>query len=676
MSSNKYTRLDDFARQGEVVVLAGAGVSAGKPTSLPGWKPLNAAIVEALRHRLESALERPDWLAQVGALVDAERGADRFPPEYQAQLIEEMCGERYFRALQALDIDVVNAGHDGIAALASAGALKAVVTTNFDRLIEYALDQRGVHYVVAYDDAGFVEMGARLRAGSRGPLPIFKIHGCVSSHLAMIDTLKQRKRGRSRYLETCLDALQSGYWLYLGFSAADLESNPNYLGLVAGAARSAGAMYVAHPGNPNLGKGAQVLMNAFADRGSVVVADVAAQLGQVCSSLGIPGPASISADVALGLTRFQSQLRAWADALSPAAAGLCLAAILEAVGQADPAVRIMDRLVRKELYDERDTADFRALQLQYGRLGAAWGRFIAVPDLTGAASNASVETVQSLLRVLDSEVGFAASSWLACLWLWLNDGVAATRTAFGLMKGFVDGQWEGPAPRTDEEAVDAWVSAGQVCLVNTHQQTVSLVVGTAGAALERARSSGDVVRTARVAALELLALAETAEDVPSLAEQHQTEFAEATRVGDSFALGMRSLALGRWHVGAGGLALGQTINPATIAQRALTHLQQAITLFQRQGMDPWVLFSLVQQAKAHADLRQFDEAQACIDSGVKGLGRFPVWTSHIYEAVGQVRALHGDPQATESFRAAVQAAEESGLLARRETLLRYVRPTE
>jgi tetratricopeptide (TPR) repeat protein len=354
-----------------------------------------------------------------------------------------------------------------------------------------------------------------------------------------------------------------------------------------------------------------------------------------------------------------------------AAAGLCLAAILEAAGQAEPAVRILDRLVRKELYDERETPDFRALQLHYGRLGATWGRFIAVPDLAGFASNASVETVQSLLRVLDDEVGFAARSWLASLWLWLNDGQSATQMAFQLLHGLVNGQWEGPPPRTDEEAVDAWLSAAQVCVVNAHEQTLSLVVGTPDVALERTQGCGDVVRTARVAALNLLALASTDEDLPTLAEQHRADFAEAERVGDGLALGMRALALGRWHVGPGGLALARVTDPATVAQQALAHLQQAVALFQNQGMDPWELFAILQQAKAYADLNRFDEAQACIDEVAAGIERFPVFASHLYETVGQLQAMHGSEQAEESFVTAVSAAEESGLVWQRERLLQY-----
>jgi hypothetical protein len=341
----------------------------------------------------------------------------------------------------------------------------------------------------------------------------------------------------------------------------------------------------------------------------------------------------------------------------------------------------MDRLVRKEVYDERDTQDFRLLQLHYGRLGAAFGRFIAVLDLSGGASNASVETVQSLLRVLDSEAGFAAATWLACMWLacmwlWLNDGREATRIASEIINGFSREIWGERSPRSDEEAVDAWISAAQVCILNGHPVTIGAVVDTYAAALDRAHRCGDVVRMARVAALYLLALAETSEDVPSLSERYAPDFAEAARVGDGFALSMRSLALGRWHMGIGGLALARTTDAASATQRALTHLQEAIALFHKQGMDPGVLFSSVQQAKVHADLHQFDEAHACLVGAAKGLKRFPIFASHVHEADGQLCAMLGDPKAAESFRTAVRAAEESGLLARREMLQRYVRQTE
>ncbi len=95
--------LEEAARDRALILFAGAGVSAARPSALPGWKPLNAAIFRALRLRLEGGIDRQDWLAEPEAYIDAERRADRFPPDYQAQVIEEMCGVRYFEALQALE---------------------------------------------------------------------------------------------------------------------------------------------------------------------------------------------------------------------------------------------------------------------------------------------------------------------------------------------------------------------------------------------------------------------------------------------------------------------------------------------------------------------------------------------------------------------------------------------
>jgi tetratricopeptide (TPR) repeat protein len=675
------TRLDEFARRKQMIVMAGAGVSAGNPSALPGWNALNAAIVRVLCNRVELAAKRwwperthSSWLDGVESFLDAERSADRFPPEYQAQIVEEMCGERYFRALQALDIDVLNSAHAGIAALAAAGVLRAVVTTNFGRLIERALDRRKVSYQVAYDDAGFAEMGERLRQNEGGPLPIIKIHGCVSDHLSMIDTLKQRKRGRARHLESCLDPLHSGFWLYLGFSAADLESDPTYLRLVAGAQSSAGATYVAFPERPDLRKGAQVLMGAYGDRGRVVVADIASYLREVCLALGAPEAATIPTETELGRRRFQEKLEVWAATLSFSSAGLCLAGILEAVGQSEPAVRIMDRLVRKELNDERDTPDYRLLQLHYGRLGAAFGRFVAVPErFGGGASDASIETEQSLSRLLDdSELGFAASSWSASASLWLNWGAAAVRTAGWILNGFLKGTWENRSPRSDEEVVDAWTCLAQVFALNTHNESLDFAAATYQAALGRAQRCGDVVRTARVLALYLLALAETSEDVPSLSEQYAPDFAEAERVGDGFALGFRLLALGRWHVAVGGLTLAQrSAIPSVVPQRALELLHHANKYFVNQGMDPWQLFTIIQMAKALANLHRFDEAKQCFDHVDKGLERFPILASHLYEAIGSVQLIVGNPDAQSSIDAAINAAQKSGLLARRETLLRH-----
>ena len=66
------------------------------------------------------------------------RNADQlggYPPDFQAQLMEDECDAEYFRVLQVLDVADRNSCHQAIAALASTRHVRAIVTTNFDRLM-------------------------------------------------------------------------------------------------------------------------------------------------------------------------------------------------------------------------------------------------------------------------------------------------------------------------------------------------------------------------------------------------------------------------------------------------------------------------------------------------------------------------------------------------------------
>ena len=289
-----------------------------------------------------------------------------------------------------------------------------------------------MEYEAVFDDAGFRRMSERTAAG---PLPVIKIHGFVSDHRSMIDTLKQRKRGRSDALESCLERLFGEYWLYLGFSAADLETDTKYLGLVAGAARSLGATYVKYPPQPELGAGAQALMAAYGERGTVVTAEIVEVLGVAAGNGEAAGPALVST----GLAK-------WAGGLSVAAAGLCLAAILEAAGESEAGVRVLDRLVRKDIGPtERESADYRALQLHYGRLG---GSVRAVHQSAGFEWR-DEQRERGDGAIADAFAGYgvrvcgAELAWVffPCGW---ECGAAATQSATRVLLGFAEGDWRGP----------------------------------------------------------------------------------------------------------------------------------------------------------------------------------------------------------------------------------------
>ena len=76
----------DAASQGRLVVFVGAGVSTISPTCLPSWWDVNERVVVALSHEAEP-LVGVDQAAALAKAVRDRQQADRFPPEYQAELL-------------------------------------------------------------------------------------------------------------------------------------------------------------------------------------------------------------------------------------------------------------------------------------------------------------------------------------------------------------------------------------------------------------------------------------------------------------------------------------------------------------------------------------------------------------------------------------------------------------
>ena len=175
---------------------------------------------------LELVLERRDTAAAA-------------QPDLQAQLAEESLGEHYFAVFEPLDIETWNDGHAAVAALAATGLLRAVVTTNFDRLIELALDAAGVSADVYCAPEDFERLAALEHGSAPARIPVIKVHGSVGRATTMVDTLRQRVLGRPKALESALVRLFRDHAvLVVGFSGADLAYDPQYLGLREGAAGS------------------------------------------------------------------------------------------------------------------------------------------------------------------------------------------------------------------------------------------------------------------------------------------------------------------------------------------------------------------------------------------------------------------------------------------------------
>ena len=107
------------------------------PTNLPSWRDVNRIVVRSLAASATSAVGEP-LAAKAADLILARHQQEKLPPEYQAQVLAEFLHERYFEVLRHLDSDHPNPTHLAIAWLARLGCVRAVITTNFDRVLEAA----------------------------------------------------------------------------------------------------------------------------------------------------------------------------------------------------------------------------------------------------------------------------------------------------------------------------------------------------------------------------------------------------------------------------------------------------------------------------------------------------------------------------------------------------------
>ena len=318
-----------------LVVFAGAGVSADAPARAPGWFALNGMILDALKRRVTNYLGRDSiWLDQVIHGLVGRRDAHRFPPEYQAQIMEEQCGKNYFRALGALNVAQRNKSHAAIARLARAGHVQAVVTTNFDCLIESALEAENVPCESFIDVDGFRRLrnGSPAMSNAHRVVPVLKIHGSVESTTSMIDTLQQRMIGRGDLLAELLVAwLGRHVVLYVGFSASDLNHNPDYLGLRRAAAACPGAIFVRYPGS-SLEPGAESLLKAYGQKAHSIEAKLNDVFSQVLTALNLDlpeEPAIVDADPSGTVA---ARLETWAASLDPYEVINVLSALFDASG--------------------------------------------------------------------------------------------------------------------------------------------------------------------------------------------------------------------------------------------------------------------------------------------------------------------------------------------------------
>ncbi|MDQ6831550.1 MAG: tetratricopeptide repeat protein [Gemmatimonadota bacterium] len=343
------------ARDARLVIFAGAGASMGAPTNLPSWRDVNRIVVRALAASAAPVIGDAE-AKRAAELVLARHAHEKLPPEYQAQLLAELLHDRYFEVLRLLDSDRPNATHLAIAWLARLGCVRAVITLNFDRVLEAAFAAVGVPLERHFQPEHFRALADDLaRFDARGgACQLLKLHGSVDDSTTLIDTLAQRKRGFAPSVMKVLDhLLGTGHWVFLGFSGLDLEAEPNYLGLAQAADSAAGFTWMVREGTEP--KPAVVkLRERYGDRGTLVSGNLPDWLLNVASVIS-PEPRAWIADHPTArdapsqhatTAALERGARDWANGLDPRMCAMSIAFLVAACAEPHAAVTVVESVIR------------------------------------------------------------------------------------------------------------------------------------------------------------------------------------------------------------------------------------------------------------------------------------------------------------------------------------------
>ena len=349
-------------KEGSLVIFAGAGCSAGTPASLPGWFDLNDAILESLWDRMEP-YNLPNRLrGDVLHHVKAKRKEYAFPPDYQAQVMVERVGMKYFELLTVVDSDRYNAFHHYTAQGARDGLVTAVVTTNFDRNFERAFAEAGVPFRAFINEADFNAFEGQ----SLGVIPVIKIHGCCSSPESMVDTRKQRLKGRAKSLERALASLLREHpFLFAGFSGADFDDNLNYLGFRDAASFARGFTFLHQPAILVRDSIRELIAVYGPEKARSIEVDATAFLEEMLRVASIPCVSFVPPKRAN--RSLAERLRERIQALNPMDAANMMFALAEANGDEPAARYLYDRVWKERQHMDYEADSFERFLLNHGR---------------------------------------------------------------------------------------------------------------------------------------------------------------------------------------------------------------------------------------------------------------------------------------------------------------------
>lgn len=221
-----------------MIVIAGAGISKDSPSNLPGWSEYNRLLFKTINNLAAQELENhipPLDYKKIEQCIPSVSVSD--------YMVRGAMGYAYYPCLGLLEGIKPNNNHYALAELAGQGKISAIITTNFDTLIERAFFNRNIPYRVIISDKDFQSY----RDG--GSCAILKIHGSVSAQISLIDTITQKMKGLSDDKRDCLKKLFGKHTVcVLGFSGDDFFFDEDYIP-ISKALEFQSIEWIKHPGS-------------------------------------------------------------------------------------------------------------------------------------------------------------------------------------------------------------------------------------------------------------------------------------------------------------------------------------------------------------------------------------------------------------------------------------------
>ena len=232
-------KFTEAVKKKKIVVVAGAGISKDSPANLPSWWDYNMILLECIGKMGANTISEAD------NLLNADKIKEKIPITSISEFfVDRIAGKSYFPLLSMLDGSHPNIHHFMLAQLAEQGIIKAIVTTNYDTLIEKAFMQKNIPIKVFDVSEDFYN------EDNEHQFPIYKIHGSADKPDFAIDTVHQKLRGLS-YEKTCVlkNLFQNNHILFIGFSGEDFLFGTDYIPIRANRHLGYGITWLSYPGS-------------------------------------------------------------------------------------------------------------------------------------------------------------------------------------------------------------------------------------------------------------------------------------------------------------------------------------------------------------------------------------------------------------------------------------------